>query len=134
MEILQNVCFAHLQVLMNTSAKYQANWTETVELSGQDFADIPTTRPTNRPTDRHADSSLPPTNFVCEGIIMVSLNLYKVTKLWTYLNLKHSHIKNKIANVFNRNCLLQAISPFLTMFSTDIYLQRVKMRHCKVMG
>ena len=33
-----------------------------------------------------------------------------------------------------RNCFLQAISPFLTMFSTAIYLQCVKMRHCVVMG
>ena len=30
MEYLQNVSLAHLQLLMNTSAKYQANWTETV--------------------------------------------------------------------------------------------------------
>ena len=34
---------------MNTFAKYQANWTETV---GQDFAD--------RPTARLPDSSIPP--------------------------------------------------------------------------
>ena len=27
-----------------------------------------------------------------------------------------------------RNCLLQAISPFLTMFSTAIYLKCVKMQ------
>ena len=33
-----------------------------------------------------------------------------------------------------RNCLLQAISPFLTMISTAIYLKCVKMRHCVVMG
>ena len=33
-----------------------------------------------------------------------------------------------------RNCLLQAISPFLTMFSTAIYLQCFKMRYCVVMG
>ena len=31
-----------------------------------------------------------------------------------------------------RNCLLQAISPFLTMFSTAIYLYCVKMRYCVV--
>ena len=30
MEFLQNVRLAHLQLLMNTSAKYQENWTETV--------------------------------------------------------------------------------------------------------
>ena len=30
MEFLQNVCLAHLQLQMDTSAKYQANWTETV--------------------------------------------------------------------------------------------------------
>ena len=33
-----------------------------------------------------------------------------------------------------RNCLLQAISPFLAMFSIAIYLKCVKMRHCVVMG
>ena len=39
---------------MNTSAKYQANWTEFVqELSGQDFVD--------RPTAKQADSSIPHT-------------------------------------------------------------------------
>ena len=32
------------------------------------------------------------------------------------------------------NCLLQAISPFLTMFPTAIYLYRVKIRHRVVMG
>ena len=32
-----------------------------------------------------------------------------------------------------RNCLLQAISPFLTMFSTTLYLKCVKMRYCVVM-
>ena len=49
---------------MNTSAKYKANWTETVggvvrtRFCGQ----------TDSPTDRHADSSISPTNFVCGGI------------------------------------------------------------------
>ena len=33
-----------------------------------------------------------------------------------------------------RNCLFQAISPFLTMFSTAIYLLCVKMRHFVVMS
>ena len=33
-----------------------------------------------------------------------------------------------------RNCLLQAISPFLAMFSIARYLKCVKMRHCVVMG
>ena len=33
-----------------------------------------------------------------------------------------------------RNCLLQAISHFLTMFGTALYLQCVKMWHCVVMG
>ena len=33
-----------------------------------------------------------------------------------------------------RNCLLQAISPFLTMFSTATNLQCVKMWYCVVMG
>ena len=48
MEFLQNVCLAHLQLQMNTSAKYQVNWTETVggvvrtRFCGQ----------TDRPTDR----------------------------------------------------------------------------------
>ena len=30
--------------------------------------------------------------------------------------------------------MLQAISPFLTMFSTAIYLNCIKMQHCVVMG
>ena len=72
MEFLQNVCLAHLQLLINTSAKYQANWTETVEeLSGQDFPDRQTARPNARPPDRQADSSIPPTNFVCGGIKII---------------------------------------------------------------
>ena len=33
-----------------------------------------------------------------------------------------------------RNCLFQAISPFLTMFSTAMYLLCIKMWHCVVMG
>ena len=33
-----------------------------------------------------------------------------------------------------RNCLLQAISGFLMMFSTAIYLQCIKMWHCMVIG
>ena len=33
-----------------------------------------------------------------------------------------------------RNCLLQAISPFLTMFSRATYLWCVKMWYCVVMG
>ena len=32
------------------------------------------------------------------------------------------------------NCLLQVISPFLTIFSTAIYLYCIKMRNCVVMG
>ena len=54
MESLQNVCLAHLQLLMNTSAKYQANWTETVggvvrtRFCGH--TDRPNDRPTGRPT------------------------------------------------------------------------------------
>ena len=48
MEFSQNLRLAHLQLLMNTSVKYQANWTETWELSGQDFADRPTAQPTDR--------------------------------------------------------------------------------------
>ena len=32
--------------------------------------DRPTDRPTNQPTDRQADSSIPPSNFVCGGIKM----------------------------------------------------------------
>ena len=48
MEFLQNVCLAHLQLLMNISAKYRANWTETVG------GVVRTTfcRQTNRPPDR----------------------------------------------------------------------------------
>ena len=37
----------------------------------------------------------------------------------------------RVENIL-RNCLLQAISPFLTMFSTAIYLQCIKMRHCEL--
>ena len=44
------------------------------ELHEQDFADRQTDRPTDRPTDqptnRQADSSIPPSNFVCGGIII----------------------------------------------------------------
>ena len=49
MEFLHNVCLAHLQLLMNTSAKYQANWTESVGGVVQtDFADRLTAQPTDR--------------------------------------------------------------------------------------
>ena len=61
MEFLQNVCFAHLQLLMNTSAKYQAKWTETV-------GGVVRTRFCGQ-TNRQTDSSLPSTNFVCWGIM-----------------------------------------------------------------
>ena len=51
------------------------------------------------------------------------------------------HLKCKISNILGRkqcekrrNCLLQAISPFLTMFSTAIYLWCIKMQYCVVMG
>ena len=56
MEFLQNLRLAHLQLLMNTSAKCQANQTETVggvvrtRFCGQ----------TDRQTDRQADSGIPP--------------------------------------------------------------------------
>ena len=67
MEFLQNACLAHLQLLMNTSAKYQANWTETV-------GGVVRTRFCGQ-TDRHADSSItpppPPPNFVCGDIKIV---------------------------------------------------------------
>ena len=33
-----------------------------------------------------------------------------------------------------RNCLLQVISPFLTMFSITVYLKCVKIWHCVVNG
>ena len=54
----------------------------------------------------------------------------------------HSKLKNKCHNKLygrkhcdkRRNCLLQAISPFFTMFSTTIYLQCIKMQHYVVMG
>ena len=55
MEFLQNVCLAHLQLLMNTSAKYQGNWTEAVGVVRTRFCGQ-----TDRPTDRQADSSIPP--------------------------------------------------------------------------
>ena len=45
---------------MNTSAKYQANWTETVGGVVQTRFCGQTDRPTNCPTDRQADSSIPP--------------------------------------------------------------------------
>ena len=48
---------------MNTSAKYQANWIETV-------GGVVRTRSCGQ-TDRQADSSIFPLNFVCGGIIMV---------------------------------------------------------------
>ena len=63
MDFLQNVCLANLQLLMNTSAKYQANWTETVggvvwtRFCGQ------TARPTARPTDRLIPVYPPQTSF-----------------------------------------------------------------------
>ena len=45
---------------MDTSAKFQANWTETVGgVVGTRFC---------RPLDQQADSSIPPTNFVCGDI------------------------------------------------------------------
>ena len=59
MEFLQTLRLAHLQLLMNTSAKYQANWTETVGVFRTRFCGQ---------TDRKADSSIPPTNFVCGDI------------------------------------------------------------------
>ena len=50
---------------MNASIKYQVNWTETDKIL---LTDRPP-RPTDRPTDRQTDSSIPPTNFICRGII-----------------------------------------------------------------
>ena len=51
------------------------------------------------------------------------------------------HLKCKISTTESgkqcekrRNCLLQAISHFLTMFSTAIYLYCIKMQYCVVMG
>ena len=53
---------------MNTSAKHQANRTESVEgVVRTRFC-----RQTDRLTNRQADSSIPPTNFVCGGIINVT--------------------------------------------------------------
>ena len=61
MEFLQNVRLAHVQLQINTSAKYQVNWTETV-------GGVVRTRfcgKTDQPTDREADSNIPPeTSFV----------------------------------------------------------------------
>ena len=60
MEFLQNVCLAHLLLLMNTFAKYQANWTETVGgVVGSRFC-----RQTDHPTDR-----LIPVYFLCGDIM-----------------------------------------------------------------
>ena len=55
------MCLAHLQLLMNTSAKYQANWTETV-------GGVVRTR-FCRQTDRLTDRLIP--NEVCGGIMTV---------------------------------------------------------------
>ena len=63
MEYLQNVYLAHLQLLMNTSAKYKANWTESVVVVQTRFCGQ---------TDRQADSSIPPPHFVCGGIKTLS--------------------------------------------------------------
>ena len=41
-------------------------------------------------------------------------------------------MENRVENIVRT--LLQAISPFLTMFSTAIYLYCVQMRYCVVMG
>ena len=50
---------------MNTSAKYQRNWTETVGVARTKFCSQ-----TDRPSDRQADSSiLPPPHFVCGGLM-----------------------------------------------------------------
>ena len=70
MEFLQNVCLEHLQLLMNTSAKDQANWTETVG------GVVRTILQTDQPTDRLIPV-YPPTNFVCVGIMRL-----KVSKLF----------------------------------------------------
>ena len=51
MEFLQNVCLAHLQLLMNTNIR-RIGLKLHEELSGQDFVD--------RQTAREADSSIPP--------------------------------------------------------------------------
>ena len=53
---------------MNISAKYQVNWTETVGGVVRTRFCRQTDRPTAHPTDRQADSSIPPTNFLCRGI------------------------------------------------------------------
>ena len=50
MEFLQNVCLAYLQLLMNTSAKYQANWIKIVGVVLTRFC-VQTARPTDRPAD-----------------------------------------------------------------------------------
>ena len=66
MEFSQNLHLAHL---MNTSARYQGNWTETVgrvvraRFCGQ----------TDRPTDRQADSSIPLPELRLRGYNYVSV-------------------------------------------------------------
>ena len=81
MEFSQNVCFAHLQLLMNTSTKYPANWTETVgEIFQTRLGGQTDPRPPDRPTDRQADSSIPPLpNFICRGIMSRQLKIASST-------------------------------------------------------
>ena len=45
-----------------------------------------------------------------------------------------SVLTNFVLTGFHCKCLLQAISPFLTMFSKAIYVKCIKMWHCVVMG
>ena len=121
-EFLQNVCLAHLGLLMNTSAKYQANWTETVggvvqtRFCGQ----------TDHPTDRQADSSIPLTNFVCGGIITVKNdNLRKDLKfliiLWT-------------RNNFHRSFFLYVMYTPATDMKRLAFLQLTTARLCSSIG
>ena len=87
----------------------------------------------------------------CQRTILAhdSVNCFPITRRQNYRLIQIEtncrqhfkvHLKWKISTIQGRkhcekrrNCLLQAISPFLTMFSTAIYLY-ISMPYCVVMG
>ena len=72
---------------------------------------------------------LPDDNF---RLVQIETNCRRHFKV--HLKQKISAIQGRTNFENGRNCLLQAISPFLAMFSIAIYLQCVKMRYYVVMG
>ena len=70
---------------------------------------------------------LPDDNF---RLVQIETNCRQHFKV--HLKWKINTIKARKHCEKRRNCLLQAISPFLTRFSTAIYLEYVKMRYCVV--